>query len=110
MFVAALASLVLVQYEAPASNEEKNAAQKVYIDCLMQQAEKLDDRASDAATIAQGISPMCVSKLRTAEEVWGRGLDPDGKLMLTEHLDADQQKSAVTAVLTVRAHRRGEAR
>lgn len=108
MLIAALASLVLVQYGSYASNDEIKAAETAYSKCLLQHAATMDDGISDAATIAQGVAPACVSELRNVEETYTRGENPQLQLMIRERLNATQQSEAVTAVLAVRRVRRSK--
>jgi hypothetical protein len=60
----------------PASDPEKLEANAAFLDCLRVNARKLDDRRSDAATVARALRPLCSEAWHASQEVYIRQASP----------------------------------
>src|ERR1700682_4137314 len=89
MLPAIMALLVLAQFNGPASDAEKTAASKSYMECLLTAAESMDDGISDAGGVALGIEGSCASELERLKEVYGRGTNPNLQLMIRERFNQE---------------------
>ena len=73
-----------------------------YLDCLIGEAQKLDDHVSDAATIASGIADLCGPEMQHIKNAVDQGVNVRVGRMLDQHLDGMRQSTAITAVLKER--------
>lgn len=108
MLILAAVAVLLVQ-NGQASEEEKIAATRSYFDCLFKAAEDLDDGISDAASVARGITPGCLSKLQAVGEVYGRGSNSNVRSIVARRFEEEQYGRATQVVLAVRKARRERA-
>ena len=89
----------------PIASDVEQQASADYTDCLDRAAHKLDDRASDVATIATAVSDTCLWQAHALERTFFQGLAPEqreanlAKLATAE----SRQRAAVQAVLRERA-------
>lgn len=84
---------------------EREAVTKVYVVCLVQAAKKLDDRKSDATTIAQAMLSACAVEFNRQVVVYRT----DGATL--EQMDAILRKDALgQAIEIVLKNRKGEFR
>jgi hypothetical protein len=105
MFTAILASVVLSNASASATDQEKDAAAEIYMTCLLKAASQIDHaRASEHAVVA-GIVLSCRSNLQHMKEVYSRGESSEFSEKISVHFDGLQQRSAERAVLIVRTAR-----
>jgi hypothetical protein len=66
--------LLVVLGGCASSPAEKAAATDRYIACLFGAADRLDDRKSDALTVAVGILPLCEQSWNAMNETEGQGM------------------------------------
>jgi outer membrane PBP1 activator LpoA protein len=89
----------------PIASDVEQQASADYTDCLDRAAHKLDDRASDVATIATAVRDTCLWQAHALEKAFFQGLTPEqreanlAKLATAE----SRQRAAVQAVLRERA-------
>jgi len=93
--------------EAPATEAEKDQAVQWFIDCVKAASARLDDRISDAMTIATVIiSDRCAPQAEQAAEVFARGENYRVKAMVRDQfLHGGAQELAAKIVLDQRARR-----
>lgn len=104
----ALCSLSTPSYAAhqqPATEEQKNAATAIYMDCLKQQAARLDDGTSDVLSVGAAIAPGCRGQLDAAAEVMAQGQNKGVHIMLRNKMESHAAEDAAAAVLWVRKQR-----
>jgi hypothetical protein len=85
-----------------ASPQQRRDAAERYTDCLTRNARRLDDRVSDASTIAMAIQPSCTAEFDSWKLVLQQGETAEARVALDRALDAGSQSAAVQAVLQVR--------
>lgn len=86
----------------PASEAEGREATRVYMDCLVNAARRVDDRVSDARTVAAAIRPICEGDYQSAMLVQTRHLAPDSRARIMPELMSDYVNRSVGAVLIAR--------
>lgn len=93
----------------PPDQSEWNLVIDQWHDCLTKAATRLDDERSDASTVALAIVPLCADGARQIQELAGRNLNLQARMMLyrrfQDHPELDVER-ATTVVLQVRAQRR----
>ena len=104
-----IAGLVLVACAAPygkvASDQQKSAAAKVYVDCLMRGAAGMDDQRSDARTIALAVEGLCTKDFSIMNNVDTSGMNPEERSYYYRLSDSNEIKFATEAVLKERSLR-----
>lgn len=90
--------------QTPPLDPAAQVAAKAYYGCLHKGAEQLDDRRSDAASIAQGVVALCRAKERDLAVVMGKG-DFQQQQSYQEYLAGKAIESATAFVLAVRTQR-----
>lgn len=91
----------------PATQAEKDAAALAYVSCLHKAAARMDDGTSDAASVAVGLRSLCAAQFGQYRDVYARSMTLRERRMFEERVSAQQIDFATTAVLDVRAQRRG---
>src|SRR5262245_43011856 len=99
VLVFGLSGCAMGPQEAPASEQEKNAAMRSYLDCLYRAATRVDDHKSDAATIGLAIQGMCPTEYEITREVYSRGLNPQARQIFYRKNEAHQLQIATEVVL-----------
>jgi hypothetical protein len=89
-----------------ATEAQKQAAAEAYAACLIQNAKRLDDHVSDAATIALAIQPGCAIQFESWRGVLQQGVPSSVRVAVDQALEAGQQGGAVQAVLQARQQSR----
>lgn len=76
----------------PASEAEQNASGAAYVACLDKNAARLDDRVSEAATIARALMEgPCADELAASKETYTRDMTPAERRIFDSHVTADFQ-------------------
>lgn len=91
-----------VSQEAPASEVVLHNAAERYISCLVTTASRLDDKKSDASSVALALLPFCREEFQTYVKLSGQHLNPEARLMFENKAEAGQLEIATSAVLTSR--------
>ncbi|MDF2974656.1 MAG: hypothetical protein K0R61_5106 [Microvirga sp.] len=79
------------------------SAMASYVACLIQAAEEMDDRESEASSIARAIIPVCSLKFQEVKRTVEREAPTrQEKALLLQSLDQQQTESALYAVRSVR--------
>jgi hypothetical protein len=95
----------------PASEEERTAVTNAVLVCLDNAALKVDDRTSDASTIAVAIMGICDEKFRMLDEAYFRQENNATRQILMSGTWDTHFKMAIRTVLAVRNGRtKGNAR
>jgi hypothetical protein len=82
----------------PATAEERQAAHRAVTECTIARVRELDDRVSDATTIARAVASSCLPQRQYMREVEARG-DPAFLYFLNRHAYIDDLDFATKAVL-----------
>jgi hypothetical protein len=92
--------------EAPATQQEKDAAANVYLECLVRNGPRYDDLKSDASTIAVALKAACNSEYQASLETFARGrLYGATRLDFFDEMQSKGLTLATQIVLQVRAAR-----
>jgi len=106
-WIAITALLLTAASVPPATDDEKAAAQKAYIECLFDKAKQLDDGISDVLSVAAAIMPRCDPELRVIAEIQVRGQKNSARIALrTLAYLREDQTTAAQVVLMNRKHQR----
>jgi hypothetical protein len=90
------------------TDEQKQIALKIHVDCLVREANALDDGISSAETVGQAVANACFTEREGAAKLWSFSLNGQYDHEYYEILNAEGKKSAATTVLRLRAERRKE--
>jgi hypothetical protein len=89
-----------------ASNEQKNDATEMLVECMRRQADQLDDRKSDASTIAYAVSAACHAELQNLINTYEAGLTT---IYYDQILERElEQETLTTATKIVLQERQGQ--
>jgi hypothetical protein len=104
-----IGALVLASCSTPpATEQEKNEAVSLYIECLAKAIPAMDDGRSDAQTIALAARSRCYNAYRTARETFVRHHSPGSQAAFVREGENDLSFETA-AVLDLRARAmRGE--
>lgn len=69
-------ALIRAQRAPPASEQERTEKITAVVVCLRDNARKLDDHRSDAATVAQALRPACDAAWHALDKFYDRPLSP----------------------------------
>lgn len=107
MSCVALASITTATArEAPATEVEKEAATRAYVECKIDKAKRLDDGISDAISIGAAIASACRPEMETVAGVLAKGEKRDRvRLMLIDRLANHAVEDAAAVVLLERRKR-----
>jgi hypothetical protein len=75
--------------------------------CVAKAVTRLDDRVSDARTVAMAVEPVCSKENRHALEVYTRGMGPYAAELFDEKYPESFREVVITVILDQRARRRG---
>lgn len=104
VILSAASTLILSGCVSTTSSPETNAAIDAAVDCVIRQSQLLDDRTSDAVTIAYGAVGACDTEIRGAERATSAGLPFDSYPTVRRRLSEWFLKKATELVLFDRAH------
>lgn len=100
----ALAACTTTPRLPPASEEEQSASVARFVACLNKNAPKLDDRVSDASTIASAlIDGPCAVEFAASKETYTRNMTERERIVFEANATAPHQ----VAVDIVLRHRKG---
>jgi hypothetical protein len=85
-----------------ATGQERQQAADRYASCLTTMAGRLDDRVSDAATIARAIEPICRAEYDAWRAVMRRGAARETLAVLDQAITDGSESGAIQAVLQAR--------
>lgn len=92
---------------APAAAQDQPGASALaaWVDCSTQEAARLDDGHSDAATIADALTSSCQTEwdASKAEQCRAADLTPEACAMLSNKLEASRRAYEIKVVLAFRA-------
>jgi len=80
---------------------EENGLSEAYLLCLIRAAIRIDDRVSDATTIARAILPACSTERRNLQDLYTRGMSDEAQIVyrqrIHDHPEIDLE--AATAIV-----------
>ena len=86
----------------PASEDAKKDSIRLYIECLINAARRIDDGVSDALTVGNAIRPTCEAEYKASIMLQTQHLSPDVRARVLRDLMSGYPNQAVTAVLISR--------
>jgi hypothetical protein len=99
----AVGTVVATSFGARAQSAGIESAMESYLACLIQAAEEMDDRESEASSIARAIIPVCSLKFQEVKRTVEREAPTrQEKALLLQSLGQQQTESALYAVRSVR--------
>ena len=90
----------------PATSEEREQAVVTLNACLQAAAKKLDDRKSEASTVALALKPSCAAEFARSRDLYARSLSSQQASQYHRQDDQAFKQAATNAVLEERAQRR----
>jgi hypothetical protein len=82
----------------------KVEAQREWVSCITRAVRQLDDGRSDAAAVADGITPMCAASYQAlVTSMYCVASTPRAQVALRDNYEELEQKLATSAVLAFRA-------
>jgi hypothetical protein len=105
-YVPALSLAALGGCVTAASEDQKTAAQRASIECMMRAANSLDDGISDALSVAVAVRGACKVEERRSVEVAGAGMTFPAYQGFQRNIEPYLMQSATTIVMEQRKRRR----
>lgn len=99
-------SISVALLASSAAQEADSRIIKSMTSCLRDGAKTLDDRISDAASIALGVMSKCSQEIEALTSAAGQGTDLDTQSAVRRKMEPEILKMATMAVLSERARQR----